>query len=259
MKTSFYFVLWILIYPILSLFNNSVVENHAFFFALLAVYGFSWIINRVMPSTLLYERVTGMAPILEDVYTGNVGSFAKRLGRDALIETVTAIYFLIATAVSVLIVFKLGINDWLALVVFGILTIGAMVRSAKLVNAHFKLKSNPTPEQCMEIAEENYGLDYTAYYESRIQTNYAGMLPPRPKYYKAFQIFSIVIASVAILLGVWYIISGTLIMTYGGAVELGAVAGMYFLYGSLATYFGARDIITIGKAMRRRAGLVETV
>lgn len=34
MRTSFYFVLWILIYPILGLFNNSFTDNNAFIVAL---------------------------------------------------------------------------------------------------------------------------------------------------------------------------------------------------------------------------------
>lgn len=33
----------------------------------------------MMPNTLAYERVSQVAPILEDVYTSNVDSFKKRL------------------------------------------------------------------------------------------------------------------------------------------------------------------------------------
>ena len=39
MKTSFYFVLWILIYPILGLFNNSFIDNSAFIVAFAIVLG----------------------------------------------------------------------------------------------------------------------------------------------------------------------------------------------------------------------------
>lgn len=52
MKTSFYFVLWILIYPILGLFNNTVINDNAFIVALAVVWGFSWLLNRIMPETL---------------------------------------------------------------------------------------------------------------------------------------------------------------------------------------------------------------
>ncbi len=88
MKTGFYFVLWILIYPILGLLNNSFINNNAFIVALAVVWGLSWLLNRVMPKTLTYEQVTQIAPILEDVYTGNVPSFKKRLSKETTIKRI---------------------------------------------------------------------------------------------------------------------------------------------------------------------------
>ena len=106
MKTSFYFVLWILIYPILGLFNNTVINDNAFIVALAVVWGSSWLLNRIMPETLTYERASQIAPILEDVYTGNVTSFKKRLSREANIEIITAIYFIVTTIVIAISVFN---------------------------------------------------------------------------------------------------------------------------------------------------------
>lgn len=244
MKTSFYFVLWILIYPILGLFNNSFIDNNAFIVALVIVWGLSWLLNRMMPDTLTYERVSQVAPILEDVYTGNVSSFKKRLVRESNIETVTAIYFIVTTIVIALAVFKARINDWIALVIFGFFTYGAISRSISLIRARAILKSNPTPEQCMEIADETYGLDYASYYEQHQGVCYADMLPPRPKYFTAFKVFSVVIAAIASLLGLLYIISSVVIMLSQTTFGAGALAGMYFLYGSLAAYFGVKDFIS---------------
>lgn len=253
MKTCFYFVLWILIYPILGLFGNESIYEHSFFIALVVVYGISWLLNRSMPKTLLYERVCQIAPVLEEVYTGNVQSFSKRLSKDAVIETVTAIYFCITTVVIGIAVFRAGVNDWFALLVFGFFTVGAITRSTRLVNARFRLKSNPTPEQCMEIAEETYGLDYASYYESHLNSNYEEMFPPRPKHYKAFQIFSIVIASIAAILGLFYILSSIFIVIPGPSFEIVGLVAMYILYGSLASYFGIKDVIDIGSAMRSKS------
>lgn len=250
MKTSFYFVLWILIYPILGLFRNEVIYEHSFFIALVVVYGISWMLNRSMPKTLLYEKVSYVASILENVYTGNVRSFAKRLSKDAIVETVTAVYFCITTVVLEIAVLKTGVNDWFALLVFFFFMAGAIIRSSRLVNAYFRLKSNPTPEQCMEIAENTYKMDYASYYEVRFETDYDEMFPPRPRYYKAFQLISIIIAIFAILLGLFYILSGIWIMIEGSSFEVGAVAGMYFLYGTLATYFGVKDVINIANSMK---------
>ena len=110
MKTSFYFVLWILIYPILGLLNNSFIDNNAFIVALVVVWGLSWLLNRIMPNTMTYEHALNVAPILEDVYTGNVASFSKRLSKEATIELVTAIYFIVTTIVIAIAIDIISIN-----------------------------------------------------------------------------------------------------------------------------------------------------
>lgn len=244
MKTSFYFVLWILIYPVLGLFNNSFIDNNAFIVALAIVWGLSWLLNRMMPDTLTYERASQIAPILEDVYTGNVSSFRKRLVRESNIETITAIYFTVTTIVIALAIFKTGVNDWIALVIFGFFTYGAISRSFSLIRAKATLKSNPTSEQCMEIADETYKLDYASYYEARKSVPYDDTLPARPRHFNAFKVVSIIFACIASLLGVLYIILGVLIMFSQTTLEAGALAGMLFLYGSLAAYFGVKDIVS---------------
>lgn len=249
MRTSFYFVLWILIYPILGLLDSSMIDNNAFFVALIAVWGISWLLGRLMPETLAYERVSQVAPIFEDVYTGNVGSFKKRLSQNAIVETVTSAYFVVSTVVIGYAVFSAGVNDWIALGVFLLFTFSSISGANKLLNANYKLKDNPNPEQCAEIAEETYKLDYSSYYEDRQNHSYEEMLPPRPKHFKAFQIFSIVMAIVATVLGIIYLSLGIGVMLASQGAAAKALAGMYFLYGSLATYFGIKDIITIVQAM----------
>ena len=245
MKTSFYFVLWILIYPILGLLDNSFINNNSFIVALAVVWGMSWLLNRIMPETMTYERASQIAPILEDVYTGNVMSFKKRLSKEANIEVITAIYFVVTTVVIALAVFKAGVNDWIALAIFGFFTIGAISRSSSLIKAKSQLRNNPTPEQCMEISDETYKLDYASYYEARSNVPYEDMLPPKPRSFKAFKIFSTVMAAIASLLGLLYIVLGIIIMVSQSSIEAGAIAGMYFLYGSLAAYFGVKDFISV--------------
>ena len=251
MKASFYFVLWILIYPILGLLNNSFINENSFVVALALVWGLSWLLNRVMSKTLTYERASQIAPILEDVYTGNVPSFRRRISKESTIETVTAIYFSVTMIVIAIAIFKAGVNDWIALVIFGFFTFGAISRSINLFKAKSQLKANPTPEQCMEIAEKTYQLDYAAYYDAHNNMSFEDMLPPKPHHHQAFRIFSTVIAAIASLLGLLYIALGIIIMFSESSLEAGAVAGMYFLYGSLAAYFGIKDFISIVRPQRK--------
>lgn len=252
MKTSFYFVLWILIYPILGLFNNDFIANNSFVVAIAVVWGLSWLLNRMMPDTLTYERVSQIAPVMENVYTGNVSSFIKRLRTETRIETFTSIYFLVTTAVIAYAVFKAGVNDWIALIVFGFFTFGAISRSISLSEALASVKSNPTPEQCAETAEEVYKLDYAAYYEVRQSSPYEQMLPPRPRHFKVFQIFSIVLAGICSLLGLLYIVLAAVVMIGSASLATDAVAGMYLLYGSLAAYFGIKDFASIIQSLKNK-------
>lgn len=224
--------------------------------ALAAVWGLSWLLNRLMPQTLTYERVSQIAPILEDVFTGNVASFGKRLTRESSIELVTAIYFAVTTIVIGIAVFIAGINDWIALIIFGFFAFGAIGRTTNLMKAKSSLNENPTGEQCMEIVTETYKLDYASYYERRQEVSYKEMLPPHPHHFKVFQIFSIIIAVIAALLGLFYITTAILIILGSSSFEAGAFAGMYFLYGSLAAYFGIKDIITISQYFKAKKSLI---
>ncbi len=257
MKTSFYFVLWILIYPILGLFNNDFIAENSFVVAVAIVWGLSLLLNHMMPKTLAYERVSQIAPIMENIYKDNVNAFIKRLRTETRIETFTSIYFLVTTAVIAYAVFKVGVNDWIALIIFGFFTFGTISRSINLSKNLAKVKSNPAPEQCAETAEEVYKLDYAAYYEGRQSNAYELMLPPRPQHFKAFQIFSIVIAGICALFGILYIISAIIIIIGSSSLAEDALAGMYFLYGSLATYFGIKDFVTTFQSLRAKSPLKE--
>lgn len=249
MKTSFYFVVWIVIYPLLGLLHNEFIYNNSFFVALIVVWAISWFINRNMPDTLRYERVSGTYPVLESVYTGNVAVFSKRLGSMALTESVTSVYFCLTTVFIIITSLRSG-SGWFELIIFGLFALGTITRSSRLVNSYFKLKRNPTPDECVAIAEDTFKLNYTAYFDQRQGRSYVDMFPPRPQYYKAFLVVSAIIAVVAAVLGV-ITITFAIIASYSNAsVGNGIMAGMYFLYGALATYFGIRDLISCLRAFK---------
>jgi len=82
---------------------------------------------------------------------------------------------------------------------------------------------------------------------------YEGVFPPRPRYFNVFQWISIILASIAALLGLGYIILGAIIFLTNYQMEAQALACMYFLYGSLAAYFGVKDFITILQSFRNKS------
>ena len=72
MKTSFYFVIWIIIYPLLGLFHSPALSQNSFIVALLIVWGLSWLLNRSMPDTLRYEAALTRVSLMELLYSGNI-------------------------------------------------------------------------------------------------------------------------------------------------------------------------------------------
>ena len=251
MKTSFYFVIWILIYPLLGLLNIDFINNNSFIFALAAVWGLSLLIKQLIPDILLYAHALQTAPLLEDVYTCNISSFSNRLSRDTAINIIFTIYLIVTTIIIGFAVFTLGINDWIALIVFLFFTVTSVISSIKLINANNRLKNDPSKEQCQQIVDETYDLDYTSYYDAHTGKTYSEMLPYRPKYFSTFQIVSIIFAAIATILGIVYLVIGTLNIWFSDYIELKAVGIMTFLYGSLATYFGVKDLFSTTKNINK--------
>lgn len=250
MKTSFYIVLWIVIYPILGLFNNSFVDSNAFLIALAIVWGLSVLLNRTMPNTLLYEQVSERLPVLEDVYNGNVQAFRKKLCRETLIDGLSAVYLCIAVIVIAIAILA-GAKDWIAFIIFALLAYSSVIRAISLFKGYRKLKANPVPDECVNIVDVAFKCDYAAYYEERERRPYQDMFPPRPKQFKTFQVFSLVVAVIAAILGLAYIIMAIWVVTAYSSVEADSVAIMYFLYGSLAAYFGVTDSFSIAGQLKK--------
>lgn len=251
MKTSFYFVLWIIIYPVLSLFGNPTIDRNSFIIALVIVWGINMLVNRIMPKTIVYERVTEIAPILEDVYTGNVRSFSSRLTKSIMVQTLTAVYFTLSTVVIATTLFISDINDWISLAIFAFFAIAGISRTAALAKAKSRLNSDPTPRQCEEIAVQTYKLNYQSYFERRRNcASYAQILPPKPIHYRVYLIESLIFAGLATLSGLIYISMALISWFSGRSLEARAMAGMFFLYGTLALYYGVKDIVSSARSLR---------
>lgn len=199
MKPTFYFGLWMLIdlmpVPItIELPDKSLISNIGSFLELAVTFGVLWLLYRIMPKTLTYDGRVKDTSILEDVYTGDVKSFRKRLSREIMDKTILAIFFFALTAADLLMDLIDGYNEWIYPIVFGFFTFRLMNRSIKLLKAKSGLDSNPTSEQCREIANGVYGLDYASYHEARGNRSYQDILPKLPAHYELFQVISLTFA-----------------------------------------------------------------
>lgn len=242
MKTSFYFFLWIIIYPLLGLIHSPWVYQNSFIVALFIVWVLSWVLNKNMPDTLRYEAVVNMSVVMEEVFTGNINAFRKRLSRKVTIDFITAVYMGVA---FIFILFSMwrgsGGDDWIALLIFGFFAFGTISRTVKLHQVSNHLKYNPTEEECAAALREIYRVDYSSYHDVRLYSNPESMLPPQPRHFMAFQVFSLIIALICALFGLFYLVMSIIMLAGNRSAE--AISGgiMYFLYGTLAAYFGIKD------------------
>ena len=239
----------------LGLLHNPWVYQNSFIVALFIVWILSWILNKNMPETLRYERITEMSTILEEVFTGNVKAFMQRLSKTVTVEFITAIYLGAAFVFVLFSMVRGSADDWIALLIFGFFAFGAISRAVKLNQIYQRIKQNPTRDECASVVEETFRVDYASYHNSRIHTTAEAMLPSQPRHFKAFQIFSLVIAVICALFGLFYLIMAIIIFAENRGAE--AISGgiMYFLYGSLAAYFGIKDSVSCVNYFRRKKKL----
>ena len=242
MKASFFFVFWMCIYRLLALLNNTFINTNAFIIALILVWILSYMINNSIPNVIAYERIKSVYPIMEEIYTGNVKKFARRLTIRTVVGIITALYFIITTVLLVMSFLK-NHGDIISLLIFAYFTYSTIRSSVNLSRAYSALHANPTPQQCESIAETTYGLNYGQFYQMHQGRNYEAMFPPRPKGQIAFQIITILFAVAAILFGLYFIVVGIGSFFFNASFSMGTYASMMFLYGSLAVFFGVKDLM----------------
>lgn len=106
----------------------------------------------------------------------------------------------------------------------------------------------------------DYGLDYTSYYNDHEGVSYEEVMSRnRPKYFKWYQIISMIFATAAVLLGIYCIYICVKAIPYIGATNvklgLGAVILAELLYGSLALSFGLKDTMSLLRSLKSKSYL----
>lgn len=243
MKTSFYFVIWFVVYRFLALFDSVWIDRNSFLVALVLVWALSWFLNRSMPHILSYGRLTENAPILNDIYSGNVTAFKNRLNRISIINFIWAVYFGVSLIFSLLVMNSYGSSGLIGIFIFGLLAIGSLMKASRLRKYLYRLHQTPTPEECAKTAAA-MGLNYDAYYDMRRSLAGNALLPPPPPHFGAFEIFSLIAAVICCVFGLYYIVVLITGVSVAPNFSISTSVIMYFLYASLSLYYGVRDCIS---------------
>ena len=99
MKTSFYFVAWILVYVLIDILNIQLLKENSFVAACVIVWGGAYIMNKVFATNIQNQHIREIAKFYEKIYTDDVSGLRKEVFKDLILE-ISAIYYCLATGVT---------------------------------------------------------------------------------------------------------------------------------------------------------------
>lgn len=241
MKTSFYFVMWICIYPILELTGVPFLMEHSFFVAFLIVmFAVPYLTNKIFEKDIIYMRNKQAIDYFEAIYTNNVAKLKKRLMTNIILNSVVFVYF-VSYVIGILV---LGIPDALMqYIVFGVLSLLAGSWIVKNVSQYMKIKDiEEFDEDNIEyVLTENDMPIYESYKAQRSVVSYQQMLASLGKGGKSLKITSIVFAIICTLLGIVFVYQWLPMLFFDFKGELIIMAMV--VYASMAVYYGINDLI----------------
>ena len=241
MKTSFYFVLWIMIYPILELTGVAFLRENSFIVALLIVmFVMPHLTKKIFEKDIIYSRNKRVIDYFETIYTNNVAKIKKGLMTNIILNSVVFIYF-VSYVVGILV---MGVPDaLLQYVVFGVLSLLAGSWIVKNVSQYMKIKDIVAfdDDNLEYVLTENDRPIYEEYKEKRAMVSYQQLMASLGNGGKALKITSIVFAIICTLLGIMYVYLWLPLMLFNFNGELIIMAMV--VYASMAVYYGIHDLI----------------
>lgn len=241
MKTSFYFVFWILIYPLIDLLNIPFLSENSFFIACVFImFILPKIVNRIFEKDLIYRQQKANIDSLEDIYSNNLTKIRKNIFTNILLTGVSFIYF-----VSFIIgIYILSFSDSILLyIVFGFLSIVYGIGLIKQLRLYWELKNIELIDEdsIYLLIDDNNMPYYENYYESRQSNSYNDICSQLGNPRKAFKITSIIFSIISIILGITLLIIWLPVLLYANTGESFIIA--MILYAGMAFFYGVKDII----------------
>ena len=242
MKTSFYFVAWILVYVLIDILNIQLLKENSFVAACVIVWGGAYIMNKVFASNAQNQQVRDVAKFYEKIYTDDVSGLRKEVFKDLILEISATVYLLLA-----IIGFStLNAGEFVVYVVFGFFLLLSCKNTYKLLVKYNSIKNKNSLSEFTEDSIANFLTEeeidcYHSYCNEHNEHSFEEMCPPKEHSYKIFQIISVVLSIVCILLGVVLLVSWLPLFFFAnqGVFLITAMV----LYASMALFYGIKDLI----------------
>ena len=241
MKTSFYFVMWICIYPILELTRVPFLIENSFIVALLVVMlVIPHITKKIFEKDIVYSQNKRIIDYFEAIYTNNVAKLKKQLMTNIILNSVVFIYF-VSYVIGILV---LRVPDaFIQYIVFGLLSLLAGTWIVKNVSQYIKIKDvEEFDEDSLEyVLTEDDESVYENYKAQRAEMSYGQILASLGNRGKALKITSIVFAIACAFLGLVFAYIWLPLLLFNSNGELLIMAMV--VYAGMAMYYGISDLI----------------
>lgn len=235
MKTSFYFVLWTIIIVLVRItlpYEYLPSVEVTFNMTCIFVICLYWVINHMLSIQMCNLYETKLQRVKSFKTGSNIPeSRLKQLTFSAL-SYFTVAYFIISVMAITWTIYRINVKDWwirldwLGLIIFIAFSVIIINRTIRMEN------SRKSPNQ-PELPDSKHQIEYTNHVKSS-----------EPEIFRSYNLLSIISAIFSISFGLFTLCSSVyLFFTHIQKNAIG-LACIFYLYGSLAAYYGIKDLIS---------------
>lgn len=240
MNTSFYFVLWPLVWLFIIITNIPFFNGFEFLFACIIVSFVGYIIRKLLKKHIEYQNILDLAFLFETAYMNDYARFKRVAFLKMLADVICAIYMLIMYVAII----SLPITPLIDILIFGVFTFLSVLSS--IWNIKFYIRTRKAGQV---IIDDNLQEQYLTYANARVGHSYEEILPPQPKYSKVIAISNRLFAVLSIVIGLFIIILSSINLS---SINRNLYATTllqtgYVFYGILALFFGLKDLLNMNK------------
>jgi hypothetical protein len=234
MKTSFYFVLWQLVWLLAILLDIPFLNKYGLFFAFIVVFFIGCIIKKLLKNQIEYQQMFEQALIMEMAYNNDYKRYKRQSFLYMLIQTAIFGYMLMTFIALFTVYSDVLLIDY---ILWGILTILSGLSSLWYIKSYMSKR-----KVGQIILDHDLQGAYQSYASERAVHSFEEILQPQPKHYQAMCIMNYLFAMFCITIGLLTII---IFYSYRNDIILGSgiVQVSMVIYGLLAVYFGVKDLL----------------
>lgn len=248
MKPSFFYAIGALIIYLVVIYNKT-IDIIVISIVISIIPCLYILINSLPFKTFKYAKTIEAIPLLDAAFNGNVASFYHRLKRDFIIK-ITSMIFIVFLSFAFIYTSDLSPIAIAVGILISYFSISKLITIGKAIRL---LKKSPTTEQCHEIVEDTYKLDYTAYYDSRISNNGNAVPTSHPLSYKIYKYTSLFFAIIVSIIGCLLTVTGVYCFFDCLSSSVDWTIIIFFSFtGAYPLFIGFRDIAELVRTKKSR-------